>query len=69
MYPVIMLTAKGGGERTGAISAQLGADDCVTNPFSWRKTPRGCQAVLYRQPPLHGGAAPPPYSDGCTRCA
>jgi two-component system, OmpR family, response regulator RegX3 len=46
--PVIMLSAKDT-EANKAIALELGADDYVTKPFSWRELAARIQAVLCRQ--------------------
>jgi two-component system, OmpR family, response regulator RegX3 len=48
--PVIMLTAKDT-ELDKAVGLELGADDYVTKPFSWRELAVRIRAVLHR----HGG--------------
>ena len=65
--PVIMLTAKDT-EVNRVVGLELGADDYVTKPFSWRELLTRIRAVLGRQPPCTA-ASTPLYSDGRTRCA
>jgi DNA-binding response OmpR family regulator len=45
--PVIMLTAKDS-EVDRAVGLELGADDYVTKPFSWRELLTRIRAVLRR---------------------
>jgi two-component system response regulator RegX3 len=45
--PVIMLSARNT-EVDRAVSLGLGADDCVTKPFSWRELAGRIRAVLWR---------------------
>jgi two-component system, OmpR family, response regulator RegX3 len=45
--PVIVLSARDG-EVDKAISLELGADDYVTKPFSWRELAKRIRAVLER---------------------
>jgi two-component system response regulator RegX3 len=45
--PVIMLSAKDS-EVDKAVGLELGADDYVTKPFSWRELDARIQAVLHR---------------------
>jgi two-component system response regulator RegX3 len=46
--PVIMLSAKDS-EVDKAVGLELGADDYVTKPFSWRELDARIQAVLHRR--------------------
>jgi two-component system, OmpR family, response regulator RegX3 len=46
--PVIMLTAKDS-EADKAVGLELGADDYVTKPFSWRELAARIRAMLRRQ--------------------
>jgi two-component system response regulator RegX3 len=45
--PVIMLSARDT-EVDKAVGLELGADDYVTKPFTWRELAARIQAVLYR---------------------
>ena len=57
--PVIMLSAKDS-EVDKAVGLELGADDYVTKPFSWRELDARIQAVLHRKDPdqKQNGALP-----------
>jgi two-component system response regulator RegX3 len=57
--PVIMLSAKDS-EVDKAVGLELGADDYVAKPFSWRELDARIQAVLHRKDPglKQNGALP-----------
>src|SRR5260221_7942630 len=54
--PVIVITGDQGGEVDRVVGLELGADDCVTKPFSLRELLARIRAVLRRQMIVH--AAP-----------
>jgi two-component system response regulator RegX3 len=54
--PVIMMTAKDS-EVDKAVGFELGADDYVTKPFSWRELTARIQAVLHHRGNSLGGGA------------
>ena len=61
--PVIMLTAKDG-EIDKVVGLELGADDYVTKPYSFRELLARVRAVLRRRAPGAGEAAQDRPSDG-----
>jgi two-component system response regulator RegX3 len=63
--PVIMLTAKDT-EVDKAVGLELGADDYVTKPFSWRELLARIRAVLRRQGET---GELPTATSGAARCA